>query len=44
MVQGVEASIKGFGLDFDNEEGSEEETATRCDDIDRENEETLELN
>jgi hypothetical protein len=42
LDEGVEASIKGFGLDFDNEEGSEEETVTRCDD--RENEETLELN
>jgi hypothetical protein len=29
----VKGSIKGFGLDFDNEEGSEDETATKCDDI-----------
>ncbi len=38
----MEGSIKGFGLDFDNGERSEEETTTRCDD--RENKETLELN
>ncbi len=42
MAEAVEGSIKGFGLDFDNEEGSEEETITRHDDI--ENHETLELN
>jgi hypothetical protein len=39
---GVEGSIKGFGLDFDNGERSEEEIGTRCDN--KENEETLELN
>ncbi len=38
----MEDSIKGFGLNFDNEEGSEEEIATRHDD--RKNDETLELN
>jgi len=38
----VECSIRGFGCDFDNEEGSEDKTATRYDD--RENEETLKEN
>jgi hypothetical protein len=38
LDEGVEGSIKGFGVDFNNEE----ETETRCDD--RENKETLELN
>jgi len=38
----VECFIKGFGFDFDNEEGSEDKIATRFDD--RENEEILEEN
>jgi hypothetical protein len=42
LDEAVEGSIKRFGLDFDNEEGSEEETTIRHDDI--ENHETLELN
>jgi len=38
----VECSIRGFGFDFDNEEGSEDKTATRYDN--KENEEILEEN
>ncbi len=40
--ESVECFIKGFGFDFDNEEGNEDKTATRSDN--RENEEILKEN